>query len=78
MNDELERLRREVETLTAERDRATADLAEQKLLYKDILIRQMLKEWEGVTEADLDAARNSGVTLRHFIDQLRDGGTSDA
>jgi len=78
MNDELERLRREVETLTAERDGATTDLAEQKLLYKDILIRQMLSEWESVTEADLDAARNSGVTLQHFIDRLRDGGTSDA
>ena len=70
MNDELERLRREVERLTAERDQALTELADQKALYKDALVRQMLKEWEGVTEADLDAMRANGPSLQHFIDQL--------
>ena len=76
MNDELERLRREVERLTAERDQTRSEMELLKLDYRDALIRLSMKEWEGVTPADLDAARNSGVTLQHFIDQLR-GGTSD-
>jgi len=74
MNDELDKLRREVERLTAERDQARAELADQKVFRKDILTRQMLKDWEGVTEADLDALRASGPTLQHFIDQLEASG----
>ena len=71
MNDELDRLRREVEALTAE-------LAEQKDRYGSILTAYHRLVWKDVTEADLEAARTNGVTLRHFIDQLRGGGQTDA
>ncbi len=71
MNDELERLRREV-------DKLTADLAEQKERYGSILTAYHRLVWKDVTAADLEAARTNGVTLQHFIDQLRGGGKTDA
>lgn len=63
MNDELERLRREVERLTAERD-------EYKSRYDETLRALVAKEWEGVTQADLDAALASPFSLQHYIDRL--------
>ncbi len=63
MNDELDKLRREVERLTAERN-------DYKTKYDDTLRSLIAKEWEGVTQADLDAALASDVTIQTFIDLL--------
>lgn len=69
MNDELERLRREVETLTAERD-------DYKSRYAGVLRGLPEGEWEGVTRADLDEALASDVTIQTFIDLLESKGAS--
>jgi len=63
MNDELDKLRREVERLTAE-------LSDQKADYRAVLTALVAKEWEGVTQADLDAALASPFSFQPYIDQL--------
>jgi hypothetical protein len=66
MNDELEQLRREVERLTAERD-------DYKSRYTGVLRALPEGEWEGVTQADLDAALASGDTISGIIAALDSG-----
>jgi hypothetical protein len=68
MNDELDRLRRDVERLTAERDQARADAEEFRQQYSAVLSELVAKQWEGITQADLDEALASGVTLGRLLD----------
>lgn len=71
MNDELERLRREVERLTAERDQARAELADEGERHWHLLNRVLEKTgWSLLVETDLTTIRKHGSTMSEVLAQF--------
>jgi flagellar biosynthesis chaperone FliJ len=69
-NEPIEERLKRLEAEAAELRKKLAEVTEQRDNYRDAVHDYALKEWEGFTQADLDAAINNPVTLQTFIDQL--------
>ena len=70
LEERVKRLEAEAAELRKKLDEETRQRAELQDRYRSVLHDFTRKAWEGVTQADLDAATASPVTLQTFIDQL--------